>query len=223
MKKSTKLLLLVAILVALAGLWSWLPLTQWIDQLRTWVLSLGILGIVLFVASYVVLTIVLAPVSVLTMTAGLAYGFWGIPLVVVSATLAATCAFLLGRYVARDRVEKWINQDPRLRSLNTVIRDEDWRIVGLMRLSPLIPFGLQNYLFSMSGVRLVPFALATAIGIVPGSALYVYIGILGQTMGDEAGSMKWLFLGVGLITTVFVAWYVGRRASRVLAASNAKQ
>ena len=218
MKKSTKLVLLILSLAALVGVWSWLPLSEWVDYIRTWVLSLGALGIVLFVVAYILLTAVLAPVSLLSITAGIAYGPWGVPLVVISATLAAVVAFLLGRHIAHEKVSRWIERDPRLNSLNTAVSGQGWKVVFLVRLSPLIPFGLQNYLFSLTGVKVVPYAIATAVGILPGSALYVYIGVMGQAMGG-AGSIQWVLLSIGLVSTVLVAWFVGRRASQVLAAS----
>lgn len=221
MKKSTKLILLILLLLALASLWSWLPLGQWVEQIRDWVLSLGVLGVLLFILAYVIFTALLAPVSILSIAAGLAYGLWGIPLVVLSATLAATVALFLGRYIAHKKVSQWIDQDPRLSSLNTAVSEQGWRVVGLVRLSPLIPFGLQNYLFSLTGVNAVPFALATAVGILPGSALYVYIGVMGQAMG-RAGSAQWALLAIGLLSTILVAWYVGKRANQVLAASQRK-
>lgn len=206
---------MAVLLAALAGLWAWLPLSDWIEQIRTRVLDLGAFGIVLFVISYIALTVILAPVSVLSITAGLAYGLWGVPLVVVSATLAATVAFLLGRYIAYDKVSTWIEQDPRLSSLDTAISEQGWKVVGLVRLSPLIPFGVQNYLFSLSGVGIAPYIMATAVGILPGTALYVYIGVMGQALGN-AGPVQWTLLAIGLVSTVLVAWYVGRRANEVL-------
>ncbi|MFK8074945.1 MAG: TVP38/TMEM64 family protein [Granulosicoccus sp.] len=218
MKKRTKFALMFFSVAALVVIWSWLPLSEWVDHIRAWVLSLGALGIVLFIVAYILLTAVLAPVSLLSITAGLAYGLLGVPLVVLSATLAAVVAFLLGRYLAHEKVSRWVERDPRLSSLNTAVSEQGWKVVFLVRLSPLIPFGLQNYLFSLTGVKVVPYAIATAVGILPGSALYVYIGVMGQAM-DGAGTIQWVLLSIGLISTVLVAWFVGRRASQVLAAS----
>jgi len=160
-------------------------------------------------------------VSLLTLAAGFAFGVWGFPLVIVSATLAATLAFLLGRHVLRDRVSGWINQDKKLYSLNKVVSVEGWRVVGLLRLSPLIPFGMQNYLFSITEIRLGPYMLASAIGMMPGTALYVYIGALGQALGS-ASTIQWLFIAVGLIATGFVAWFVTKRANETLNAAFSK-
>lgn len=217
MKKTLKLLVLVLVLALIAWVWTRIPLNDWIMHFRLWILNLGVLGVVIFIVAYSFFTIILAPVSLLTLTAGLAYGGWGFPLVVVSATLAATLAFLLGRYALRDRVMLWIKQDKKLLSLNKAVSAEGWRIVGLLRLSPLVPFGMQNYVFSITEIKLVPFIIASAIGMMPGTALYVYIGALGQALGS-ASAIQWLFIATGLIATGLVVWFVAKRAKDVLSA-----
>ena len=151
------------------------------------------------------------------MTAGLAFGFWGFPLVVGSATLAAAVAFLLGRYIARQRVLAMIECNPRLESLHQAFSDEGWRIVVLLRLSPLIPYGMQNYLFSVTNIGFLPYVVATLFGVMPASALYVYIGSLGATANDEGGVMKWLLIVGGLMATAVVAWIIGKRAQQAIA------
>jgi uncharacterized membrane protein YdjX (TVP38/TMEM64 family) len=216
-KKISQLVLLVLLLAVIVWAWTRIPLNEWIEHFRVWILDLGLFGVVVFIAAYSAFTIILAPVSLLTISAGLAYGVWGFPLVIVSATLAATLAFLLGRYALRDQVSRWINQDRKLLSLNKAVSAEGWRIVGFLRLSPLVPFGMQNYLFSITEIKLLPFVLASAIGIMPGTALYVYIGALGQAVG-RASAIQWWFIGVGLIATGFVAWIVAKRANKVLTA-----
>ena len=216
---NTRYKMVIALLLLALIIWLWwiMPVALWIDGFRLWILQLGLVGLLAFVLLYVVITVVLGPASALTLTAGLAYGAWGFPLVVLSATLAAAVAFLLGRYAAQDRVNRWINKDPRLQSLNQAVSDEGWRVVGLLRLSPLIPYGIQNYLFSVTQIGFLPFVLATLIGIMPATALYVYIGSLGQAAG-RAGALQWVLAMMGLVATLLVAWVIGRRAKLALAA-----
>ena len=153
----------------------------------------------------------------MTLTAGLAYGFWGFPLVVISATLAASVAFLLGRYLAHQRVLDMIERDSRMKSLHQAFSDEGWRVVILLRLSPLIPYGMQNYLFSVTNIGFLPYVVATLLGIMPATALYVYIGSLGASASGEGGFLKWTLIIGGLIATAVVAWLIGKRAQLVLA------
>lgn len=216
MKTGWKIVLALLSISLVFVLWMQLPIAVWVTLFRLWILELGLSGIIVFVLMYVLVTALLGPASALTLTAGLAYGAWGFPLVLISATLAASVAFLLGRYVARERVTRWINRDARLVALNLAVSTQGWRVVGLMRLSPMLPYGVQNYLFSVTRIRFVPYVLATLIGIMPATALYVYIGTLGQAVGT-AGFVQWVLVLAGLAATVAVAWFIGKQARAVLA------
>lgn len=219
MSNRNRILIGVGILIAVLALWYFLPVKEWLDGFRSWIEELGALGVVAFIGLYVVITVVMGPAAGLTLIAGLVYGAWGFPLVVGAATLAATTAFLIGRYVARDRVAKMTENNDKLRALNKAVSQEGWKVVGLMRLSPVFPFGLQNYLFSVTDIGLLPFVLATLFGIMPGTALYVYIGSLGQGAGG-GGVFQWLLLGAGLVATFAVVWLITKKARAALEQMN---
>jgi len=172
-------------------------------------------GVVIFTVLYVFITLVLGPATGMTLMAGLAYGAWGFPLVVASATLAAAVAFLIGRYVAHERVNLWLEKKPKLLALNRAVSEEGWRVVALLRLSPVIPYGLQNYLFAVTHISFGSYVLATLFGIMPATALYVYLGSLGQAIGT-ANTLQWILVTAGLAATAMVAWVVGKRASAAL-------
>lgn len=222
MKMLWRIVVAVLLLTALATAWLQLPVADWVTLFRGWMLDQGAVGIGAFVLLYIVVTVLLGPASALTLSAGLAYGAWGFPLVVVSATLAACAAFLLGRHVASEHVNRWLVRDARLYALHTAINAEGWRLVALMRLSPLIPYGMQNYLFSVTQISFTSFTFATLVGIMPATALYIYIGSLGQTLVSSGGPtdvLQWILLIAGLIVTIIIAWVVGRRARAALAGS----
>ena len=205
------LLLLLLIVV----LWWLLPINEWIKTFGSWIESLGYPGIVAFILLYVLFIVIVGPSSALALTAGLAYGALGFPIVVFSATLGCTVAFFIGRYLARHRVVSHFEHSLRFRALNHAVSIEGWRVVGLMRLSPMLPYGVQSYLLAVTEIRLLPFVLATVVGIMPASALVVYIGFLGRTTG-QADLLSWLLLAVGLCATVLVVWLITRRARAVL-------
>jgi len=220
MSTRTRIIVGVIALIAIMALWVLLPVRDWIEGFQYWIQDLGIVGIAVFVFLYVVITVVLGPAWALTLVAGLVYGFWGFPLVVLSATLAACIAFLIGRSFARERVTGLVEKDNRLKALHQAVSQEGWKVVGLTRLSPAFPFGLQNYFFGVTDIALAPYALATLIGIMPGTALYVYIGSLGSVSGEGGGVLRWVLLGAGLIATFAVVWLVTNRARAALAELN---
>ncbi|MEL7336667.1 MAG: VTT domain-containing protein, partial [Planctomycetota bacterium] len=101
---------------------------------------------------------------------------------------------------------------------------------GLLRLSPAIPFNLQNYLFGLTKVRFWPYMAISWIAMMPGTFLYVYLGHIagvasggGGSEGDAGSSIgKWVLLGVGLLATVAVSVYVTRLAQRKLRESESR-
>jgi uncharacterized membrane protein YdjX (TVP38/TMEM64 family) len=214
-KRHWQLLLAALFIGILVWLWTVVPITQWLEVIRTWILSLGIAGVVIFVLLYIFVTLVLGPATAMMLMAGLAYGAWGFPLVVAAATLAAAAAFLIGRYIAHERVNQWLEKKPKLLALNRAVSEEGWRVVALLRLSPVIPYGLQNYLFSVTHIKFGSYVLATLFGIMPATALYVYLGSLGQSIGS-ASSLDWVLAAAALGATALVAWLVGKRAAAAL-------
>ncbi len=212
-----KWVIFVAVVIAITVAWFLLPVDEWVKQLRTWVDGLGAWGYVIYGLIYIVGTIALAPGAPLTIAAGLIFGGWGIPLVIVSATIGACLAFLIARHLARDRVKKAIDSRPKFKAVSDVVGEDGWKIVGLMRLSPAVPFNLQNYFFGVTEVKFWHYALATFFGIMPGSALYTYFGVIGgEAGGGSSGTLKWVFLGAGLIATIIVTVFVSKKANEKL-------
>jgi uncharacterized membrane protein YdjX (TVP38/TMEM64 family) len=206
------------VLTALTVGWFFLPVKEWSDSFRSWIEDLGAWGVLIFGVVYIVATVFLVPVSVLTVVAGLAFGVAiGFPLVVVSATIGATLAFLVARYLVHKRVESLVAKRPKFKAVKQAVSEGGWKIVGLLRLSPLVPFNLQNYFYGITDVKLVQYVPATFVGIMPGTLLYVYLGAAGKAAsGEGGGRLQWTFFAVGLIATVAVTVFVSKKAKEKL-------
>jgi uncharacterized membrane protein YdjX (TVP38/TMEM64 family) len=216
-RRATWCIIPVLLLASVLAAWRLLPVKDWIQSLDSWIGQLGAWGIIVFAVVYVVVVISLAPADIMSMAAGLIFGLWGIPLVVISATIGATCAFLIARYLAREKVKEFTQKREVFKAVDAVVKEEGWKLVALFRLNPLVPFNLQNYFFGITEVGLLPYVVATFFGIMPGTAAYVYIGTLGQVAATgETSQLKIVLLGVGLLTTVLLVWIVGRRAKVML-------
>lgn len=206
------------LLVALVIGWHLLPIGDWLSALRQWVVGLGFPGILIFVAIYVLGAVILAPEAVLTIAAGFAYGFWAFPIVLVAATIGASLAFLIARCLARNRVRRLLESRRHLAAIDQAVAEDGWKIVALLRLNPLIPFNLQNYLFGATAIPFRHFAAATFAGIIPGTGLYVYLGVLGNAAGS-GGAVKWAIFAAGLAATLLVVILVARKARAKLQAA----
>jgi len=185
-----------------------------------WIGKLGPWGPVIFVGIYVVATVFFIPGSVLTLGAGAVFGVgFGSVCVSISATLGATAAFLVGRYLARDVIARKIEKNEKFAAIDRAVADDGWKIVLLTRLSPVFPFTLLNYAFGLTRVKLSHYVLASWLGMIPGTVMYVYLGSLVNVGAGhrQRTTGEWVLYGVGLLATVSVTVFVTRVARRALA------
>ena len=215
-----KWLLYLAAAAALITTAKYFHVQDLLKQALDWVAHLGPWGAVLFIAIYVVATVMFVPGSVLTLGAGAVFGVvWGSIYVSIAATLGATCAFLVGRYLARNAVARKIEGNERFAAIDRAVANQGWKIVGLTRLSPVFPFTLLNYAFGITRVKLGHYVLASWIGMMPGTVMYVYLGSLAKAASGERTRTtgEWVLYGVGLLATVVVTVFVTRIAKKALA------
>ncbi|KAH7288877.1 hypothetical protein KP509_31G048100 [Ceratopteris richardii] len=178
----------------------------------------GVAGYALFVAVYAGLEVLAVPAIPLTLSAGLLFGsITGTIIVSISGTIAATVAFLIARYLARDHILKLAAGNKKFLAIDKAIGENGFRVVTLLRLSPLLPFSLGNYLYGLTSVKLVPYILGSWLGMLPGSWAYVSAGAVGRALIESespfiGGRDQLLTLGIGLLITVGVAAYVTRLA-----------
>lgn len=213
----------VVLAVALVALGRLLPVTEWLEASRARIGALGALGPLLFGLGYVVAALLFVPGAVITLAAGTFFGPWlGTAVVSVASTCAAALAFLLARSVLRERVEAWASTRPKFAALDGAIRREGWRVVGLLRLSPAMPFSLGNYLFGLTPVAFGPYVLVSWIAMLPGTFLYVSLGAAGASAASgDTDVWRMVLLGVGIAATVLVTVLLGRAAKQRLAAAEA--
>ena len=220
-----RLVALIVIVIALFLVMKFLPVQQWLRTFSDWVGQMGVTGIFIFIGVYVVATVLLAPGAILTIGAGFAFGLWkGFLAVSAGSTLGAVLAFLVARFIARDKVEAIAERNDKFRNVDSAIGKQGAKLIFLLRLSPVIPFNLSNYLYGLTGVKFWPYVFASWIGMMPGTFLYVYIGAAGKaavavTAGGEAvkhGWQYWAFTSIGLAATIVVTIWVTKIARDAL-------
>ncbi|MEH2268141.1 MAG: TVP38/TMEM64 family protein [Nostoc sp.] len=188
-----------------------------------WIDSLGAVGAIAFIALYIIATVAFFPGSILTLGAGVIFGaVLGSLYVFIGATLGATAAFLVGRYLARGWVARKIADNKKFAAIDQAVGKEGLKIVLLTRLSPIFPFNLLNYAFGITGVSLQDYFIGS-LGMIPGTIMYVYIGSLAGNLamiGTEAQptnpTLQWAIRILGLIATITVTVYVTRIARKAL-------
>ena len=201
-----------------------LPLDSLVEALQARIASLGFWAPFAYAATYGLAATLFVPGSALSLAAGVLFGVWlGTVVVWFGATLSIVLSFLIARYAARARVEAVARTRPRFAAVDRAIGEQGWKIVALMRLSPVFPFSLQNYFFGITAIGFWPSCLASAVFIIPGTFLYVYLGYAGGEAAVAAGGAgdtdPWK-LGlqlVGLLATLVVTVYIARIAARAVA------
>jgi uncharacterized membrane protein YdjX (TVP38/TMEM64 family) len=200
--------------------WFLLPLREWIEALQSWLLGLGVTGVLIFVLILIVVTFLPAPDWPLPIAAGYVYGFWAFPLTYASIAFASVLAFLAARYLLRDKIQSLLNRRPKYRKLDRAVADDGWQVVVLMRLSPIVPFNLQNYALGVTAIPFMQYLTATLIGIAPGIAIYVYFGIFGKGLGNGPSFFDWMLFGLGVLATIALAILVIRKTKTKFAEEN---
>jgi uncharacterized membrane protein YdjX (TVP38/TMEM64 family) len=187
-----------------------------------WIDSAGPAGPLAFFVLYVAACVLMLPGSILTLGAGAVFGVLnGVLLVSLSSTAGATAAFLAGRYLARRTIARRMSGNRTFNALNEAVAAEGWKIVGLARLSPVLPFNLLNYALGLTRVSLRDYVVASWIGMIPGTVMYVYLGSLAGSLaelgaGRARSATEWALFLAGLAATVAMALVLTRIARRAL-------
>lgn len=225
-KPKLKLVLLSCLAVSLIIAVKQLNIQGWLQTSITWIESLGSWGAIAFIIIYNIATLLFIPGSLLTLKGGCLFGVvWGSIYVLIAATIGATFAFIIGRYLTRNWVCRQLEKHPKFKAIDQAVAKQGFKIVFLTRLSPIFPFNLLNYAFGITQVSLKDYILGS-IGMIPGTVMYVYIGSLAtdlamisthhQPTTAETEIGKWLIQIIGLIATVLVTIYVTRIAQKAL-------
>ncbi|MCZ0731061.1 TVP38/TMEM64 family protein [Mycolicibacterium iranicum] len=161
----------IVILVAIAML---VPFPTALE-LRDWATSAGPWFPLVFFAAHVVMTVFPFPRTAFTLAAGLLFGpVLGIPIAVAASTVSAVIALLLVR-IAGWQVSRLVSH-PRVDAIDRRLRERGWPVVLATRLIPAVPFSVLNYAAGASSIRVLPYTLATFVGVLPGTAAIVILG-----------------------------------------------
>lgn len=171
----------------------------------------GAWGPALFMGAYVLATVLSLPGALLTLAGGALFGpVWGTFYSLTGATVGATAAFVITRYVASDWVKRraggWVL------SLIDGVEKEGWRFVAFVRLVPLLPFNLLNYALGLTHIRLAHYVLASYVFMLPGALAYTYLGYAGrEAMTGADGVLEKGLAALALIAAVaFLPRFVRR-------------
>ena len=155
-----------------------------LERINGLVEQAGYLAPVFFGLMYIVFTIVMLPVVLLTIAGGAIFGpYLGALYVLCSATLAATASLLMSRYLIYD----WVRQASGgiVARLIRGVEQEGWQFVAFVRLFPLFPFVIANYAFGLTRISVLSYTLTNFIFMAPGTFAFCYLGYLGRSAARD--------------------------------------
>ena len=197
-----------------------LPMRDWSLQFQEWLDGMNLLqAMLVFIAIYVAASVLMLPGGwVFPIAAGVVFGMkWGLPVTLVGATLAAVIPFFIARYVIHERVERRAKKHPAFKSVDDAVRKEPWKVVALLRMSPILPSPAKSYFLGLTCVDAITYAWASLLGQLPGLLLKVYLGAAGRdAFSGETSTVKWAIVGAGIAATIAVAVVTSRFAKRRL-------
>ena len=208
-----------AALLVLAGIVAFVvPARDWTALLEETLEERNLMSALLvFGTATVIGTLVMVPAWIFPIAAGAAFGpWWGMLAALISSTVAATVAFVVARYLARSHVERAAKRIETFQAVDKAVRREPFKVVALLRLSPVLPSGLKSYVLGLTCVKPLDYVAASTLGMLPGIALKVYLGHIGRGALDAGGSMGWVMLAAGIAATLALTFVVGRAVKRHL-------
>ncbi|MDC7240835.1 MAG: TVP38/TMEM64 family protein [Spirochaetales bacterium] len=179
MKKILRILIILAVLTALFFIARALGLIEVLkdyEEFKAFIEGYGVPGYLIYVFMYILVAVFSIPGTIPTLAAGVLFGpVKGGILALVSATIGATAAFLVARYLARDLIVEKFGGNPLFRKIEAGVEKNGTDFLILTRLVPIFPYNIQNYAYGVTNINIVTYALVSLITMAPASFLYAYL------------------------------------------------
>jgi uncharacterized membrane protein YdjX (TVP38/TMEM64 family) len=211
----------VLVLLLLASLALFLPIDRLLEAFKGWSEQAGPVAFLAYVLLFVGVVLVCLPAAPFSLGAGFLFGLaGGLPIAFASIAAAASIAFVIGRRMARERIRQWAATSRKLTAIDAALCSDCWKIIALLRMNPVLPFGPCNYACGATSMRYRPYLFGTMLGMLPDILVYVALGSAGHLLMDsdaKASPYRWALLALGLAATALATVMIARAARRALA------
>jgi len=210
MKKSGiwRPVLLVAAVVAAVILLRFLGIAERLGDLKEWIRGMGSLAPLIFVLIYIIAVVAALPGLAFTITGAALFGsLTGVILVSIASTAGAGLAFLIARYVARERMVRRFSGNETFQKLDRMTKEHGAVVVAITRLVPIFPFNLLNYGFGLTGIPFRTYLFWSWLCMLPGTVLYV-VGVDAVLSGLARGKIPWPLIAVAAAAAVILIFLV---------------
>lgn len=172
------------------------------QAVEAWVAGLGIWAPIGFVLLYGISTVALVPGGIFDLAGGALFGpYFGTLIDLAGATLGAALSFLVARYVAQEWVE--VRAGPRLQAVMRSVDEDGWRFVAFVRLVPIFPYSVMNYLLGLTRIPFHHYMIATVVFMLPSTVVYTWIGHAGrEAIAGDTHNLYYGLIALGLLATM---------------------
>ncbi len=175
----------------------YLPLRQMLIETIRWIEGRGIWSLLIFIAAYTLLVTLAVPVTPLNLASGVIFGAgWGFVAAMAGGAGAAMLSFILSRYLLRDWIQRRLLHNPRAAALMDGVAEDQWTLIILTRLNPILPCSLKNYVFGVTDMHWYVYLLGTILAYTPSVFLYAYLGSAGHA--EVVADREWTALNITL-------------------------
>jgi len=213
--------LAVGLLLIVAVVFAGREIEHHINEIESWITTLGPWGVLAFIGLFVLTTSFLVPDTVLCIIAGALFGMgWGVTAVLAGSLLAGAVQYVLSHKLLRGRIQRMLAARPSLAAIQRAVSRNEFRLQVLLRLTPLNPATI-SYLLGAAGVRFAGFLVA-CLAITPNLVIEVYFGHVGKQAAWLAGSdartahLHDLAMIGGLAVGIAVMVFVSRMARKAV-------
>lgn len=184
-----------------------------VNSLQEWINSFGTMGVVIFLVAYVFACVFLLPGSAFTIAAGIIFGpVKGGILALVGATIGATAAFIIARFLLRDLIVSKFGNNPIFKKIDDGVAQNGSSFLILTRLVPVFPFNLQNYAYGLTGIGLGTYVLVSFLTMAPGAFIFAYMAGDIATNGVSAMLLvKFAVAGLVLFGVSLIPKYIAKK------------
>jgi uncharacterized membrane protein YdjX (TVP38/TMEM64 family) len=174
------------------------------EALEVRIASLGVWAPVGFVLLYGIATVVMVPGSIFDLVGGALFGpYFGSALNLAGGSLGASLAFLVARYIARDWVEARAGR--RTKGIVRNVDADGWQFVAFVRLVPVFPYNVLNYLLGLTHIPFHHYLLATIVFMAPSTFIYTWIGVAGrEAIAGNVNNLRYALLALGLLAVMLM-------------------
>lgn len=174
------------------------------EALQARIAGLGDWAVIGFIVLYALATVAMVPGGFFDLAGGALFGpIAGSLINLAGGTLGAVLAFLIARYVARDWVEA--RAGPRVQGVMRSVDEEGWRFVAFVRLVPIFPYNIVNYLLGLTRIPFHHYLLSTIVFMAPSTVAYTWIGHAGrEALAGDTDNIYYALIALALLAVVIL-------------------